>query len=370
MPWRYSASMTDSLCAREADEAGSLLELWSEHLLEMEKVLGYSFKDRSLLLLALTHESYAHEAENKVGNQERLEFLGDSVLELIVRHYLYLRHPHQNEGTLTQVKAHNVKTQTLAELADNLGYYEHMLVGRGERNSDSRHRVNVLADTFEAVLGAMYLDGGLEPCRVFVLGLLKPSLDNLVGTRSDFKSHLQEYTQSVFKTTPRYETVGEEGPPHARIFTMQAYLDELFLGEGTGPSKTDASRSAAELGLKYLYSAAGFDFADMSHIDKDAENAYLESLAQQEAGIDDVPEMNGADAPVAGGAECADCAFVEGEAECADAAGACGTGSAPVAAAGGAECAAAETAGSPELGAGCCADVPAGPSVAPPGDSL
>lgn len=101
MPWHYSASMTDSLmCVPETDGAGSLLELWSEHLLEMEKVIGYSFKDRSLLLLALTHESYAHEAENKVGNQERLEFLGDSVLELIVRHYLYLRHPHQNEGTL------------------------------------------------------------------------------------------------------------------------------------------------------------------------------------------------------------------------------------------------------------------------------
>lgn len=233
----------------------------------LQEILGHRFGDPGLLELALTHESYANERQLETGNNERLEFLGDAVLGVVVCRYLYERHPRLPEGRLAQIKAHLVSTSYLAREARAMHLGDYLLLGRGEDLSEGRTRKNVLADTLEAVIGALYMDGGLTVAEPFVLGLLQEAMDIMEGSQKDFKSLLQEHTQRLHKSLPRYLVVEEEGPPHDRMFQVEVdFLGEV-LGSGSGPSKREASQKAAQQALDVLRRRAGFD------LDWDAEIA-------------------------------------------------------------------------------------------------
>lgn len=227
----------------------------------LQELLGYRFQDRSLLDLALTHESWANERQIDAGNNERLEFLGDSVLGLVVCRYLYDRHPGLPEGRMAQIKAHLVSTTYLARKAGSLDLGSYLRLGRGEVLSEGRTRKNVLADTLEALIGALYLDGGMEAARPFVLSLLQEAMDRMEGSQKDYKSLLQELTQRLHKSLPNYEVAAEEGPPHARTFLVRVdFLGEI-LGSGLGNSKREASQKAARQALEAMRLRAGFDLA-------------------------------------------------------------------------------------------------------------
>jgi ribonuclease-3 len=230
----------------------SLSEGEAPPLEELEKEIGYTFRDRSLLELAMTHESYANERRLPSGSNERLEFLGDAVVGLVVSRYLYERHPRLAEGRLAQMKAHLVSASYLAEQARQLDLGRFLRLGRGEATSTGRNRRNLLADAFEALVGALYLDGGMEAAQPFVLRHFREAVDRMEGLRKDFKSLLQEHTQKHFKTLPLYEVMDESGPPHQRIFTVRVYFGDQILGEGTGRSKREAGQEAARQALEKL----------------------------------------------------------------------------------------------------------------------
>lgn len=220
-----------------------------ESLEALQEALGYRFTDPALLEAALVHESFANEREEDVQSYERLEFLGDSVLGLVVAGYLYERFPDLPEGRLAQIKATLVSTHHLAQRAREIGLGAHVRLGRGEQMSAGRKRVSLLADALEAVVGAVYLDGGFDASHGVVLKLLQDDMDLGEGLRRDFKSLLQEITQKHFKTLPEYHVMREEGPPHDRIFQVQVVFGGEALGEGTGPSKREASQEAAREAL-------------------------------------------------------------------------------------------------------------------------
>ncbi len=225
----------------------------------LQELVGHRFSEPSLLELALTHESYANERERGPENNERLEFLGDAVLGLVVCSYLYDRHPELSEGPLAQIKAHLVSTACLARQARKLGLGEHILLGRGETLAHGEGRKNILADTLEALIGALYLDGGMPAARRFVLDLLRDAMDRMEGSQKDFKSLLQEQTQRLHKSLPDYEVLREEGPPHERVFLVQVGYRGEPLGQGQGRSKRAASQKAAREALDLLRRRAGFD---------------------------------------------------------------------------------------------------------------
>jgi ribonuclease-3 len=225
----------------------------------LEELTGHRFQDPTLLALALTHESYSNERHHGPESNERLEFLGDAVLGLVVCRYLYDRHPDLPEGRLAQIKAHLVSASCLARQARKLGLGEHIRLGRGETLAHGEGRRNILADTLEALIGALYLDGGLAVAGRFVLSLLQDAMDRMEGSQKDFKSLLQECTQRLHKLLPDYEVLREEGPPHERVFVVQVgFLGEI-LGRGQGRTKREASQNAACEALGTLRRRAGFD---------------------------------------------------------------------------------------------------------------
>lgn len=219
---------------------------------ELMKILGYEFKDESLLQTALIHRSYLNESnKNEVKHNERLEFLGDAVLELIVTEALYSHYPDRPEGELTSFRAAVVRTESLADSALKLGYGEYIRMSRGEEATGGRTRPYILANTFEAVLGAIYLDGGFTACKALVERELLPKLERIVSERLDIdpKSKLQELTQEIYKFTPNYEVVAEEGPDHDRTFTSRVMINGKSFGSGKGKSKQEAEQNAARKAL-------------------------------------------------------------------------------------------------------------------------
>jgi len=217
---------------------------------ELQLNLGYCFQDLSLLQLALQHESYANEQTDNSRSNERLEFLGDAVLGMLVSSYLYHRHPEEPEGKLAQMKAFLVSTGHLAEKARTLELGHHVRLGRGEVLAEGRERVNLLADAYEALIGAIYLDGGLPAAETVTMRHFREDMDDLSGARKDYKSLLQELTQRHFKALPVYEVVKEDGPPHDRVFQVQVQFASHVLGEGSGRSKREASQKAASQALE------------------------------------------------------------------------------------------------------------------------
>lgn len=220
-----------------------------ENLEKLERILGVSFTERGLLLSATTHRSYLNEhREATQDHNERLEFLGDAVLELIVTDYLFRKYTSKPEGELTAVRAALVNTVSLSEAAQKLGLNDFLLMSKGEAKDTGRARQYILANAFEAVIGAIYLDQGYEAAERFVADQLFAKTDRIVEKRlwQDPKSRFQELAQEQYSITPTYEMLSQEGPDHDRLFTIGVYLRSEKIAEGKGRSKQEAEQDAAE----------------------------------------------------------------------------------------------------------------------------
>lgn len=224
-----------------------------ELLKELQDKVEYNFSDEKFLNWALTHSSYANEyKKQKIIYNERLEFLGDSILGLIVSEYIYIVYPNYPEGELTKLRATVVCEPALSYLATNIDLGKYMLLGKGEEATGGRKRVSILADAFEALIGAIYLDGGMENAKCFVLKHLKPVIADAVNGLElfiDYKTQLQEVLQKKNKGNIEYKVVKEEGPDHNKIFHTEVYAKEKELGTGFGKSKKDAEQNAAKAAL-------------------------------------------------------------------------------------------------------------------------
>lgn len=224
---------------------------------QLEKNLGIQFSNKEYLLTALTHRSFLNENREVPEHNERLEFLGDAVLELIVSDFLFKKYPDRAEGDLTSFRAALVRTDSLAQVAKELGIGENLRLSRGEQESGGNQKEYLLANTFESVLGAIYLDSGYEKCVEFVNRVLLHRIDDIVKHRLDIdnKTKIQELAQSIYKSTPTYEVVKEEGPDHDKVFTVVVKIDGNTVGEGTGSSKQRAEEQAAKIGVEYIESS-------------------------------------------------------------------------------------------------------------------
>lgn len=213
--------------------------------------LGLSFNNLDYFIEALTHRSYLNENRGAGNHNERLEFLGDAVLELAVTRFLYERFPNKPEGDLTAYRAALVNTYSLADTAKLIGLNDMLLLSKGERKDVGRARDIILANAFEAVLGAIYLDQGYDAAEAFVASHLHPKIDQVIATRAyqDAKSQFQELSQDKKGVTPTYRTISEEGPDHDKQFTVGVFLNDGEVARGEGKSKQEAEQSAAQAAL-------------------------------------------------------------------------------------------------------------------------
>jgi len=222
-------------------------------ILKLAENLKVKFKNSDLLLQAVTHRSYLNEHRNfKFDHNERLEFLGDAVVELVVTDYLYNNYPNP-EGELTNWRASLVNAKMLAKKAKELEVEDFIQVSRGEtKDRDSKAREYILANAFEAVVGAIYLDGGYKTAEEFISRVLFPELTDILENElyRDPKSKFQEKAQELFTVTPHYEVMSETGPDHAKKFKVGLYISKEFVAEGNGTSKQEAQEDAARAGLK------------------------------------------------------------------------------------------------------------------------
>ncbi len=220
-----------------------------------EEKIGYHYKNKDLLITALTHSSYANECKPKgeaVEYNERLEFLGDSVLSIIVSDYLFKSYPDTPEGDLTRIRASAVCEKTLGKLAKDIGLGKYMRLGHGEEMSNGRERISILADAFEALLASIYLDSGSrEAVEKFLMPLVVPEIKQFTenGKNKDHKTLLQQIIQQERGEILEYVLVGETGPDHAKIFTIEARLNSNVIGHGSGKSKREAEQMAAKEAL-------------------------------------------------------------------------------------------------------------------------
>ena len=217
--------------------------------------IGYHFSDRDLLRRALLHRSHVHVVgTNRQESNERLEFLGDAVLGLVVNEYLYQRFPRRAEGDLTKMKSLLVCGSRLSEVAIQIDLGSHIRMSRSEAATGGRKRSSILADSMEALLGAVYLDGGLESAAGVIRRCLLASSDRVLSRRSlgNFKSRLQELIQAKYKSPPRYRVLRASGPDHARVFTVGVVYNGVILGSGQGHNKKAAEQRAAQAALQRL----------------------------------------------------------------------------------------------------------------------
>lgn len=219
---------------------------------------GYRFADPALLLQALTHPSFAEEAPEPTGDNQRLEFLGDAVVGLVVARSLFESHPASTEGDLSKMRGRLVSASALAAVARDRELGDWLRLGRGEERTDGRLKTRLLADAVEALAGAIYLDGGFEAARAWVVALLGAGLDGTrpEGVRGDFKSELQERIQGEHKVRPEYQTVEVVGPGHEQTFVVAVSVTGAELGRGRGRSKKEAEQDAARAALRALTGAA------------------------------------------------------------------------------------------------------------------
>lgn len=225
--------------------------LKERNYLELQKVIGYSFKNTALLINALMHSSYTNETHRpKSDCNERLEFLGDSVLSIIVSDYIYRDTKRRDEGGLTRLRAAVVCEDACFRMACDIELGEYMFFGHGERLTHGNKRKSILADAFEALLAAVYLDGGMTAARDFLLPRVIPLIDECSDSRNeDYKSLLQRIVQETPEEMLTYELVREDGPPHDRVFTMRVMLNSNQLGVGKGRSKREGEQNAARIAL-------------------------------------------------------------------------------------------------------------------------
>jgi len=222
---------------------------------ELEARLQYRFADRDYLIEALTHRSYARGVRNdEVDSYERMEFLGDSVLGLVVTAHLYRRYHGQREGNLTKIKATLVNERSLSQVARQLGLGEFILLSPEEEQGGGRHRKSILADACEALFGAVYLDGGMKEATQLVNRLILSQVDRFLADRDqiNYKGELLEHYQSLGKGMPRYEMTSEDGSDHDKMFSVQVRLEGRVIGRGQGKSKKAAEQEAARAALDHL----------------------------------------------------------------------------------------------------------------------
>ncbi len=218
----------------------------------LEKNLGYTFKNKSLLINALTHSSYANEARDGVSSNERLEFLGDSVLSVIVSDYIYKRFNNLPEGELTKIRASLVCEKSLCGFSKELNVGEFLRLGKGEEKGGGRERASILADAFEALLAAIYLDSDLETARNFVLKFVDLEHSSEEEVFKDYKTALQEIIQRNPEEYVTYILIGESGPDHNKSFEMEVHLNSNVIGRGVGKSKKQAEQMAAKQALSLM----------------------------------------------------------------------------------------------------------------------
>jgi ribonuclease III len=226
----------------------SLSKSITPDLVQFEKKLRIKFKDPKLLEEAFTHKSYAIE-RGKVTNNERLEFLGDSIISAVVAHFLFKRYPAVDEGHLSRVKSQIVSRTSLAQWGEDLNLGQYLFLSQGEEATGGRRRESLLGNVYEALVGAIFLDQGFSRAQRFIMRHLAKK-KRIVET--DFKSRLQEYMQKKYKMPPTYLVVGEDGPDHAKIFSLEVRMNKKLLGSGEGRSKKEAEQAAAKEALKKL----------------------------------------------------------------------------------------------------------------------
>jgi ribonuclease-3 len=226
-----------------------------------ERTTGIRFRREDLLNLAFSHRSFAHESSQNIGNNERLEFLGDSVLGAIVSEYLFTAFPGKTEGDLAKIKSFVVSEDSLAGIARNLKIDNFILIGKGEEFSGGRSKKAILADCLEAVIGAYFLDSGFKKCRDFILKFMVSEVTKVLENkhRQDFKTLLQEHVQKVFKTYPHYVLVQKTGPDHDKTFWMEVKIRDKTYGPGEGKNKKEAEQAAASIAYHELTRNAGVE---------------------------------------------------------------------------------------------------------------
>ena len=228
------------------------------HDSELETLLGYTFRDQSLLINALTHRSYVNEHETEgLHHNESLEFLGDSVLGFLISARIYCRFPGLTEGELSKIKSFLVSAANLVQLAEKIRLGEYLLLSHGEEKTGGRKKKAILADAYEALLAAVFLDGGIDACGAVLDALMADTIDRLdlsQFTYGDFKSALQEQLHELGRSEPGYRVVDEIGPDHRKVFVVQVVVDEQVVSEGTGRTKKEAQQEAARIALENLKS--------------------------------------------------------------------------------------------------------------------
>ncbi len=220
---------------------------------ELEESIKYQFKNKKLLTEALSHSSYANENKRSRRSNERLEFLGDSVLSIVVSQYLFEHFSHLPEGELTKIRASLVCEKSLHVFAQRINLGKHLLLGRGEENSGGRERASILADAFEALIAAIFLDGGLEAARTHILRFIPEDLDAQKSAAfNDYKTILQEVIQQNPEEKVEYVIADQTGPDHNKAFTVNVCLNSNVIGVGVGRSKKEAEQMAAKEALKLM----------------------------------------------------------------------------------------------------------------------
>ncbi len=218
--------------------------------MDIEKIINYTFKDKKLLDIAITHSSYAHENNIDYYN-ERIEYLGDAVLELIASEFIYKNYPDLAEGEMTKARAYSVCEESLAELANNYGFSDFLKVGKCEAKKEGKYRSSILADAVEAIIGAIFLDGGLEKARSFIISHISKQVEICVKDgNKDYKTKLQEKLQVNGDVKIEYKICGSKGPEHNKIFIAEVYCNNKFMGRGEGKNKKEAEMEAAKEALK------------------------------------------------------------------------------------------------------------------------
>lgn len=220
--------------------------------MSIEERIGYTFKDKSLIKTAMSHTSYANESKGRESN-ERIEFLGDAILELIASDYIYKKYPKMPEGEMTKTRAYAVCEESLSIVANRFGFSDFLLVGKCESKINGKYRNSILADSVEALIGAIYLDSGIEKASEFILPNIIPQMEEFIKNGGkDYKTRLQEKLQEHGDVSIKYLLIGERGPDHAKIFDVQVTCNGNVLGQGEGRSKKEAEMDAAKkaLGVK------------------------------------------------------------------------------------------------------------------------
>lgn len=220
---------------------------------DIEKQIGYTFTDRSILQMVFIHRSYINEAKTTLSHNERLEFLGDSVLGLLMSEYLYRLFPNTPEGELSFLRSRLVEASSCVLYIQTLSLEKYLILGKGERMNDGRGRDSILADLFEALIGAIYLDGGLEPAKKFLFSRFLPYIEQILKTPvKNWKAELQDFSQRKYHQMPIYKVLGESGPDHSKVFKVSVIVNNVEIGSGEGTSKKEAQQAAAEDAMKNL----------------------------------------------------------------------------------------------------------------------